>query len=197
MFAHQCNITRIILLQTCCLMLIAHVQVTKGGTQKTKNPYLIVDDPRNDISVNYVESVSLGVFTARLQEGWSFSVHVDGNQDGEWGYGADNPRSNLRPTDDYSFGQTREGTPCSQYIYSAKPNNPDYVASSSTCGAFSSSATVDITTSDRLGFFFVTYKIPKVELFKNRSNAHVLIAVWDGNALHHYYTLKNPLLLKW
>jgi hypothetical protein len=157
---------------------------------------LIVDDSQLDISIYYTDSGTSAVFAGHLREGWSFGVNVDGNQDGKWGYGADDPQSLLRPTDDFFFGARNDGTLCPGYIYAGRPNDPDMVQRESQCGALPSLGTVDRTSSDRQGFVFLTYKIPKAELFKNKGNAHILISVWDGESHYYYYTLTNPLVLK-
>ena|GEM_PF-1516776 len=157
---------------------------------------LILDDSQLDISIYYTESVTSAVFAAHLRKGWGFSVEVDGNQDRKWGYGAFNPQSELQPTDDFAFGQASDGTLCTHYIYAAISDHPDWRGVTSTCGKFPSLATVDTTSSDRQGFVFITYNIPKAELFKNRSSAHILLSIWDGKEEHSYYTLTNPLVLK-
>ena len=136
-------------------------------------------------------------FIATLPLHWSLQILVDGNQDGRWGYGPDDPNNKSQPTDDtsYSANDSNGYQLCAQYVWSSGSKSPDAPRELSNCGAFPSEAHVVAAEPNDNKFVTATYSIPNKELFGNRPSAHVALIIWNTKVNKEYVSLSNPLII--
>jgi hypothetical protein len=160
------------------------------------NDRTIFSDPARSVSVLY-DFTPLGVeFSARLRVGWSFSVSVDGNQDGKWGHGPFSSTPDLTPTPDRRFGQdSRNGVFCSQYVLASLPGDPDQIALSTECNGALSRGSVLMSGFDARMWATITLRIPSDELFGSYPNAHLQICVWDTRQETCEFSPTRPFVL--
>jgi hypothetical protein len=156
----------------------------------------IYEDRAQDVIVRFAQSPEgEAQFSAYLPAGWTFKVQVDGNQDGNWGVGSGPPRS-MAATADRTYGQdNRGGIYCSQYIYTAQPNDPTETYASSECGELLSKGHVELSGLDAKTRATITIKLPANELFGALPSAKVRVCVWDTARWSCQHSLANPLIL--
>ena len=159
-------------------------------------PAILIDQKSHGFEITYSQLDGNAIFQARMPQAWSFSLAFDGNQDGVWGFGPDYKAASPLPrSDDMSFGISAKGKFCPQYIYSAQPQAPDRVQTSSYCGRLVSQGSMAKTPPDINGVVTTVYKIPLEEIFLGKDSAHLVINVYDGEKQQDYYTLSRPIIL--
>src|SRR3954468_879264 len=67
-------------------------------------------DPERKIEVKYDFVGDEVRFSTRLPAGWSFSIHIDGDQNGIWGYGPSPDIPSADASADHAFGRDQNGT---------------------------------------------------------------------------------------
>jgi uncharacterized caspase-like protein len=160
------------------------------------NPATLIDLPTNGFEVTYFEENGFAIFQARMPTAWSFNLQIDANQDGVWGHGAaDTAKATIGPSADIAFGVDTTGKFCPQYILSSPASDPEHVSSSSFCGALPSQGSAAKTPPDVKGVSTTVYKIPVNEVFAGRDSARIAITIFDGQMLHFYFSLSQPLVL--
>lgn len=157
---------------------------------------VVLADAERDVSIRYDFTPSAVRFSSRLPAGWSFSVAVDGDQDGRWGDGPDVGRTYSHPTHDFAFGRESGGGFCSQYVLTAAPQNPDRIFASSMCGDFASHGAIENGSADADGRALVTFIIPYQELFGARPEAHLQFCLWDSRRMNCRYGPAAPYILQ-
>src|SRR4051812_2959806 len=150
-----------------------------SGPGPRADTHIVFSDATRDVTVRYDFTPGDVEFSARLTDGWSFSVPIDGDQNGVWGKGPEREGIGIEPTADREFGPTSHGALCAQYLLSSDPHDPNDVYSSSVCGALRSRAIIESTGVDPHDRALVTFRIPYEELFGDRPNAHLQICLWD------------------
>ena len=131
------------------------------------------------------------VFTGYLPAKWAYSVSVDANHDGKWGYGPYDKDSKAKPTGDIAFGST-EGQVCPQYVYASYQYDPDIIYATSECGARTSAATYAAInlSGDRM---MDVYSIPQTEMSPTNGRAEFVLSVWDGKSSAYFGSALVPL----
>lgn len=133
------------------------------------------------------------VFSAILPTSWTYSIDVDADSDGKWGYGPAVQGNNSKPHDDYAY--TAVGTSlCAQYIYSSIPSNTDMVASSSYCGERRSAAKYSVTAQpdDKK---LAVYTIPVSEMRTKAGNLEFAVVIYDGTSFWYFGSPEAPVVL--
>lgn len=155
-------------------------------------------DPSHNVSVEFFELPNgVSIFTSRLPAGWTFSVSIDGNQDGVWGSGTGMPSNSVTTSTDRKFGQdSRNGVFCSQYVFTSVQGDPSQINVSSECGELPSNGQVVMSGFDSNMRAKVSYEIPSVEVFATEQTARVEVCVWDSARRTCQHTLPNLLELK-
>ncbi|HET9393654.1 MAG TPA: hypothetical protein VFO29_09090 [Candidatus Rubrimentiphilum sp.] len=133
------------------------------------------------------------IFSALLPSAWSYSILVDGDENGAWGDGPLGSRKLSHSQADFAYATAR-GKLCTQYIYAAYPDNPDMVYDSSVCGARKSRATFGLVAAAD-GVSLQTFTIPKSELRDGPGEVHFAIEVWDGSATSVFGSPSAPYVL--
>jgi hypothetical protein len=160
------------------------------------DPHVIFNDAARQASVRYDFTPADVIFSANLPAGWSFSVDIDGDQNGQWGAGPESNAIDVRPTPDRAFGQdSRNGVFCSQYILSSDPQEPDDVYSSSECGMLPSKGVVEMTGFDAQMHATIRFKIPYDEIFGSRRDAHLRVCIWDTHRRTCQFSPAKPYIL--
>jgi len=156
---------------------------------------LIVDKAR-DVEVRYRFEVGAVQFSAELPAGWSFTIVVDGNQDGKWGVGPGNSDPPPATSPDHDYGQDSRGSVfCSAYVWSSQVNHPALVYASSDCDGFPSRGSVRLGQLTARTRATIRYDIPVDELFGARPTAHLQICVWDMQQDVCQYSPEDPFVL--
>lgn len=156
----------------------------------------VYEDRAQAVVVNFTQvSASEVQFTSQMPAGWSFNVQLDGNQDGRWGDGNGEPKSDA-PTADRSFGLHADGkTYCFQHILTALPEDPSRIFASSRCNRYRSEGSVEFGSLDDQSRKTITIKLPAEELFGTFPTARIRICVWDTKQMTCQYTLADPFVL--
>ncbi len=135
-------------------------------------------------------------FTSVLPERWTFSVNVDGDQNGIWGVGPVDEARTAQSSEDFAYGlDVDSGTLCSQYILAANVNDSSSHSVSSACDSHVSAAYLQVGQIDRSKNVKVSLYIPGKELFGSRSDAHLQVCVWDTRAWRCKYSPMAPFVL--
>jgi hypothetical protein len=159
-------------------------------------PTIIVSD--RHFALGYTQDVDSVTFYAKMPTAWSAEVDVDGNQDGKWGYGPNDPSISLQPTDDFSYGDDGPNynyALCTEYIWSGQPNGQAAPYQFSHCGVFKSGATVAHSAPDSSGYVTLEIRVPAKELFGSNQTAHISIQVWDTKVNTLYCPLSDPYVI--
>ncbi|MDB5693114.1 MAG: hypothetical protein JWO81_2177 [Alphaproteobacteria bacterium] len=159
--------------------------------------HVIVADASREVAIRYDFTPTGVEFSGHLPAGWSFSVEIDGDQDGRWGMGPETGAPHVQITPDRSFGQdSRNGVFCSQYIFSSYPQDPSDVYASSECGGLPSKGVVEMTGFDAGMRATIRLKIPYEEVFGNRPDAHLTVCIWDTHRRNCQYSPAKPFVLR-
>lgn len=163
-------------------LLLAHQNAPVGGATAAPPPDLeIYSDPSLGISVRLAQTQDRRVvINSRLPAGWSFSVDIDGDQDGMWGTGSGFPDEATKTSADRSFGQhAKTGLLCSQYIFSHHPQHPSETYVSSRCGELPSKGRAILTGYGADKRATLSFDLPADELFGDSDTARIRVCVWD------------------
>lgn len=148
-----------------------------------------------DFKLYYRVNEDSVVFSALLPPKWSYSLNIDVDRNGIWGYGAANKKPGGTSHIDRSYAQLTNSSVCVQWIYNAYPGDPNSIKDSSPCGGFKSKASIHTRRlSDDQDL--KTYTIPKSELQHGKGPIHIVVAYWDGHKGYFINTLAHPWLLK-
>jgi hypothetical protein len=155
---------------------------------------ILFQDAGRDVAVRYDFTSGRVDFSADLPAGWTFSVRIDGDQNGKWGNGAG--AGALATSPDRTFGQDSRGRVfCAQYILEALPADPSQVYISSDCDGYPSLGWVEMTQLDHRARARITYRIPSPEVFGTRSAAHLQLCVWDTKSWSCQHSPAEPFVL--
>ena len=137
------------------------------------------------------------IFSGLMPSAWSYSINVDANVDGVWGYGRYDQakEKTARPKSDFAYAANSDGTICTQYIYSGYADSPDVIYSTSDCGRRKSAATFRTGQASN-GLTLQVYAIPRAELRGLTKGFHFVIEVWDGSASRVFGSPTAPFVLK-
>lgn len=133
------------------------------------------------------------VFTALLPTTWAFTIDVDADGDGVWGYGPSVQGNNSKPRSDYSYA-TIGGNVCAQYIYSSIPGNPDMIGSRSSCGEHRTAAKLSVTSQPNDQKLAV-YTIPLSEMRTKTGAVEFAIELYDGTSFWYFGSPQAPFVL--
>jgi len=175
------------------LALIAAPAAAAPAAQADAN--VVFQDKTRSVVIRYDFTPTDVAFSARMTDGWAFTVGVDGDQNRAWGKGPEREGIGIEPTPDRKFGLTSHGGLCVQYVLSADPQDPSDVYSSTLCGVPRTKATVESTAVDPNDRALVTIRIPYDELFGDRPDAHLQICLWDGRQRLCQHSPAAPLVL--
>ena len=157
---------------------------------------VIYKDLEHDIRVRYDFTPAGVEFSAHLPASWTFSVAVDGDQDGRWGDGPEAGRTGTHPTPDRKFAQdSRNGVFCSQYVLTSVPQDPSEIYATSECGGYPSRGSVEMSGFDAAMRATIRLKIPAEELFGDRREAHLQLCIWDTRRWNCHYSPAAPFFL--
>ncbi|HEU0100649.1 MAG TPA: hypothetical protein VFQ67_17960 [Allosphingosinicella sp.] len=157
----------------------------------------LFEDATRGVSVRYEVAGGRVDFSAELPAGWTFSVLIDGDQDGKWGNGAGIGAAETPTSEDRTFGQdARGGVFCAQYILASRPEDPSQVLASSDCDAYPSRGWVEMGQLDRRGRARITYRIPSAEIFGSLASAHLQLCVWDSKRWSCRHGPARPFVLR-
>jgi hypothetical protein len=156
--------------------------------------HIVFWDAGRDVAIRYDFTPAGVEFSARLTDGWAFTVGVDGDQNGVWGMGVEREGLGTGPTPDRRFGQTSHGFLCVQYVLSTDSQDLG-VYSSSLCGALPSKASLEANAVDLHDRALIRLKIPYDELFGTRPEAHIQICLWDGHERSCQHSPAEPVVL--
>ncbi|RYF21055.1 MAG: hypothetical protein EOO77_06790 [Oxalobacteraceae bacterium] len=132
-----------------------------------------------DLTVRYEFIGGQIVFNALLPEGWSFSLNVDGDQNGVWGNGNGTDPALMTNSKDYTYGSTKSGYLCSQYIYTGSADSLS-VNASSACSARPSRGHMILgpgAIAEELVSSAVS--VPIAEFFGTHSDARIQICIFN------------------
>lgn len=182
-------------MKSSAILILAAAIISSTSARAAASDPTIYRDAERKIEVTYDFDGDQVLFSAHLPATWTFTVRVDGDQNGIWGEGpsADIPPG--RPTADHSFGQDQNGTFCSDYILSAFPQDPGRVRVSTDCDSFPSRGSIEIGQMDAQRWATVTLKVPVADLFGNRPEAHLQVCVYDSKAWTCQYTPARPFII--
>ncbi len=153
----------------------------------------IVQD--GQVNVRYRSNGPLIQFSSELPAGWSFTVAVDGDQNGVWGVGSSQETSDRSP--DFKIGQDSEnGIFCGQYILTASATDPTQVFSSTDCDGFPSGGTVTMSQMTQKKSAEITYQIPTSVMFGKNNTIKLQICVWDTQRNKCYFSPQIPYSIK-
>jgi hypothetical protein len=168
-----------------------------AGAPAAPSAGTLLDDSARGVRIGYRRSGERMEFSGDMPAGWTFSVRIDGDRDGRWGYGPEREgiaRETSSP--DRSYGQdSRGGVFCAQYILTSSPDDPAQVYASSDCDGYPSQGHVEMTQLDRRGWARITYSLPAAELLGGRSDVHLQICLWDSNRWTCAHSPARPLVL--
>jgi hypothetical protein len=149
-----------------------------------------------DAEIRYLVSEGRVNFSADLPAGWSFSISIDGDQNGRWGKGVGDEAGGVETSSDRTFGQDVRGSVfCAQYVFTAVPSNLNEIYMSSDCNGYSSKGIVELTQLDARGRATITYRIPAAEIFGGRRDARLRACVWDTKRWTCQHSLAQPFIL--
>jgi hypothetical protein len=126
----------------------------------------IFEDQGRQVSVHFSGAASAMVeFSSEIPAGWSFTVNVDGDQDGRWGSGHGIPPASVMSSPDYAFGQHgRTGKLCPQYVFTSFESDPSQAQVMSKCGELPSKGQVAIEEAKASGRVAISYILPVSEV---------------------------------
>jgi len=178
------------------LSLAVPAQGAPAARPRTDLGHLVLLTPKAQV---YVRTDELSViFTAALPTAWSYSILVDGDQNGIWGVARHvviPPGTPSPPSPDFAYGATVDGRFCSQFIYSAYPDESDMLYESSACGGRKSAATFDTAVTQ--GGALKAFTIPKRELRASTGTVHFVISIWDGSGQLVFGSPSVPFVIAW
>jgi hypothetical protein len=181
------------------ILVAASIAVCAAGGARAAPPAggTIFRDTARGIEVHYDFTPAGIEFSARLPDEWSFTVNIDGNQDGKWGNGPESDSIVSRQTEDRAYSkESRGGSFCPQYILSWISQDPTQSGSSSICGGYPSKGSVEMWAPDAQDRATMTLKIPLDEVFGKHADAHVQICVWDTHSRTCQFTPAKPFVLR-
>jgi hypothetical protein len=179
------------------LLIAALAAALRSGQQAPATDHLLFEDAGRDVRIRYDFTPAGVEFSAHLPAGWTFSVAIDGDQDGRCGEGQQGDRFRVHSTVDRKFAQdSRNGVFCSAYVLSASTQDPGRIYASTECGGLPSGGTVVMTGFDARMRATITFRIPTEEIFGGRPNAHLQICLWDTQRWTCRYTPANPFVLQ-
>ena len=190
-FADRCR--QLVWMLCCVLSAAASSAVAASAGQRA-----VVNDTARGFIVYYWQEAGRAVFSVMMPTSWDVGILVDGDQDGKWGAGPDDPVSRTKASADLAYGRDADANYvlCAQYIETSEPGHAERIYSSSMCGAFASKATVEIGAPDHQGRVTMHYRIPNSELFGKNATAHVAFRLWDGKESSFYFSPSAPLVLR-
>jgi hypothetical protein len=149
-------------------------------------------------SIRYDLAVGSVVFGAQLPTGWTFSIAVDGDQNGIWGHGPYTGAEQSTPTSDIEYSANNangSSALCAQYVYAANARDPEKPYYTSYCNVFASKAEVRVSQPNSDGQVTTGYLIPASELFGANATAHVVFVVGDTQMFHQFFTISKPFVV--
>jgi hypothetical protein len=177
--------------------LMAAVSAQASSFQAAPSGGKLFEDRQREIEVRYALTPGNVEFSAHLPAGWTFTVEIDGDQNGTWGNGPDTGALTSHASGDRAFGQdSRNGVFCAQYILTTTPGNPAEVYATSECNGYPSHGRVEMTQLDDRLRATITYKIPSAEVFEMHGDARLRVCVWDGRQRTCQHSLANPFVLR-
>jgi hypothetical protein len=177
------------------MLLVLAAALTSSASTQPPGDRTIYRDAERKIEVKYDFSGDEVLFSAHLPAGWSFTVDIDGDQNGIWGYGPSPDIPSAESSTDHAFGQDKNGTFCAQYILSSFPQNPSEVRVNTDCDGFPSRGTIEIGQMDAQRRATMTLKVPMSDVFGNGPDAHLQVCVWDTIQSDCRYTPAKPFIL--
>jgi len=170
---------------------------TQASAQPAQSGGALFEDRQRGIEVRYAFTPGTVEFSANLPAGWSFSVEIDGDQNGAWGNGQEGTRLSGETSGDRAFGQdSRNGVLCAQYVLTSVPGRPDDIYASTECNGYPSHGRVEMTQLDARLRATITYRIPLAEVFGAGPDAHLRVCVWDGQRRTCQHSLASPFVLQ-
>lgn len=134
-------------------------------------------------------------FSSNLPAGWSFTVAVDGDQNGAWGIGSDQP--SLYKSPDFKIGQdTHNGIFCVQYVFTALKSDLNQIFGSSDCEGFQTGGSVVIGQMTDKHSATITYRMPTSVMFGQDKTIKLQICVWDTQREKCYFSPKKPYIIR-
>lgn len=168
-----------------------------ASAQPARSGGTLFEDRQREIEVRYAFTPGYVEFSAYLIAGWTFSVEIDGDQNGIWGHGPEALRPTSETSGDRTFGQdSKNGVFCAQYILTTTPENPAQVYASSLCSGYPSRGRVEMTQIDTRQRATITYRIPSAEVFGTHRDARLRVCVFDGRQSTCQHSLANPFVLR-
>jgi len=171
---------------------------TQAAAQRIDAAPAIYEDGQREIAVRFAFVSGAVEFSADLPAGWTFSVQIDGDQNGIWGNGPEVAgRMSGDTSGDRAFGQdSRNGVFCAQYILTTRPGRPEDIYASTECNGYPSHGRVEMTQLDARLRATITYRIPSAEIFGTRGDAHLRVCVFDGQRSTCQHSLARPFVLQ-
>jgi hypothetical protein len=168
-----------------------------AGAPAAPSAGILLDDAARGVTISYRRAGERIELSGDMPAGWTFSVGVDGDRDGRWGYGAEREDLHRKTSSpDWSYGQdSRGGVFCAQYILTSNPADPAQVYASTDCDGYPSQGHVEMTQLDKRGWARITYSLPAAELFGGRADVHLQICLWDSKRLACAHSPARPLVL--
>jgi hypothetical protein len=160
-------------------------------------PGVIFRDEAREIEVRYAFTPTGVEFSSSMPAGWSFTIAIDGDQNGLWGNGPGFEAASRGPTADHKFGQdARNGVFCAQIILASDPSDPSQYFISSECNGFRSHGHVEATQLDDRGRSTITLKVPPAEVFGTNAEAHLQVCIWDTRRSTCHFSPAQPFILR-
>lgn len=157
----------------------------------------LFQDRQREIEVRYAFTPGNVEFSAYLPAGWTFSVQIDGDQNGAWGNGPEGTRLSGDSSGDWSFAQdSRNGVFCAAFILTTVPGRPEDIYSTTECNGYPSHGRVEMTQLDARLRATITYRIPLAEVFGTGGEAHLRVCVFDDQRQTCQHSLANPFVLQ-
>jgi hypothetical protein len=170
----------------------------QASAQAPQSGGTLFEDRQREIEVRHAFTPGNVEFSANLPAGWTFSISIDGDQNGRWGNGPEGIATG-ETSGDRSFGQdSGHGAFCAQYILTTDPGNPEQVYASSDCNGYPSHGRVEMTQPDARRRTTITLRIPSAEVFGTHRDARLRACVYDGRRwtcqrwLATLFVLRNP-----
>lgn len=169
----------------------------QASAQIAQSGGTLFEDRQREVEVRYAFTPGNVEFSANLPAGWTFSVQIDGDQNGAWGNGPEGTRLSGDTSGDWAFAQdSRNGVLCAQYILTTVPGRPEDIYASTECNGYPSQGRVEMTQLDARLRATITYRIPSAEVFGTHGDAHLRVCVFDGRRWTCQHSLASPFVLQ-
>ena len=183
------------------LFFLAAALLTCASTEATAQAIdaapALFEDSQREIAVRFAFVPGAVEFSAYLPAGWTFSIEIDGDQNGAWGNGPESAHPTSATSGDRRFTQGSEtGSFCAQYILTTRPARPDEVYASTECGGYRSAGRVEISQMDDRRRATITYRIPSAEVFDTHRDARLRACVYNGRQWACQHSLANLSVLR-